>query len=529
MSLISESPGMIPGGGPKIDDRGRIPMPAYPWKVRILLPAGVVLGLLLALGWSTREALLPATEVRVVPVVLRPVVSAAPVNSSLETSQPGGAAGVVAQAAGWIEPDPYATAITALTDGVVREVLVLEGQPVRAGDIVARLIDEDAFLAFKRAEAELAARRAELTAAQRQWDHPVERRRSVATAEAMVEETRCELRKLEADIAVEQARVRELEDLVARLEQAVASRASGEQELAAARFKLEAQRATVRATEARGPVLQALLQQRVAEAEAASENARLRIEEWRALEAAKAAVAQAEIALSEADLRLRRTEVRSPCDGVIMSLLAEPGAKLLLGMDSPDSAYVARVYDPARLQVRVDVPLADAHKVGVGSPAEVSVDALPGRRLAGVVTRIVNEADVTKNTLQFKVRLLEVADGLKPQMLARVQFLPRPAGGGAGTQPSKASAVTSHMPFVPEALLRRDGGAAFVLVADRREGVAVRQRVEVTEHRVDGWVAVSSGVAAGDDLIAEPAGLKPGSRIRIVGEMDTASVGREGQ
>ena len=41
------------------------------------------------------------------------------------------------QASGWIEPDPLPIKSTALVDGVVQEVHVLEGQLVKKGEIIA--------------------------------------------------------------------------------------------------------------------------------------------------------------------------------------------------------------------------------------------------------------------------------------------------------------------------------------------------------------------------------------------------------
>ena len=37
------------------------------------------------------------------------------------------------QAPGWVEADPFPIAVTALTDGIVEEMLALEGQPGRTG------------------------------------------------------------------------------------------------------------------------------------------------------------------------------------------------------------------------------------------------------------------------------------------------------------------------------------------------------------------------------------------------------------
>lgn len=204
-----------------------------------------------------------------------------------------------------------------------------------------------------------------------------------------------------------------------------------------------------------------------------------------------------------------------------MARLVEPGSKLILAMDASHSAHVARLYDPAKLQVRVDVPLADANKVGVGSAAEISVEALPGRTFRGQVTRMVNEADITKNTIQFKVQIENPDAGLKPEMLARVKFMARKSDS-----PATRQAVTmSQLPFVPQSLVTGEAPNATVLLADRRSGIAQRRAITLSDQRHGDWIAVTAGIAAGDDLIAEPTSLSDGARIRVVGEKDSIAKG----
>ena len=189
----------------------------------------------------------------------------------------------------------------------------------------------------------------------------------------------------------------------------------------------------------------------------------------------------------------------------------------MLSMDDPLSSTTVRLYDPERLQVRVDVPLADAAKVGVGMEAQVTVDVLPDQVFEGEVTRIVQEADVAKNTLQVKVAIRDPAPQLKPEMLARVRFLAPGGGAAAGGEAS------AHVVFAPEELIDLDGSAASVWVADRRENVARRRAIQVGTIRQEGWISVTSGLSAGDQLIVDPNGLEEGDRIRITGEVETSS------
>jgi len=478
------------------------------------LPAVLLVGFAGVLAYAAREVVFAATDVRVVPVVVKTDV---PANGGAVAGGAVGVAGGTVQAAGWVEAAPYATAVTALADGVVREVRVLEGQAVKRGDAVAVLIDEDARLALARAEAVLAAAEAELTAAQRQWDHPVERTRAVDTAAATVAGTHADLARVDAEAAAEAARVEELAEQLRRVEEGFRARATSEIDVVNTRLKLQAQRAVLRAAEARRPVLEAQLAERQAELAAARQHATLRIDEARALATARAAVATAAAARDEAALRLRRMTVVAPAEGVVLSRHVEPGTKLLLGGDNPHSAVAVRLYDPAKLQVRVDVPLADAAKVGVGTHAQVVVGVLPERTFDGVVTRVVHEADVAKNTLQVKVAIDDPSPQIKPEMLARVRFQPSPVSSAAATT---TTAGTSVGLFVPAALVRGAGdpGGAYVVAVDRTTGTAVRRPVVLGAVTRGSWVSVASGLNAGDEVIAGPPGVTAGTRVRVVGE-----------
>src|SRR5262245_4171113 len=131
--------------------------PARRWLSRYLLPAAIVLGFVLVLGWSLRSLLLPARSVTVMPVV-----------TSRQVGQAEGAP--LFQGAGWVEPRPQPVLVAALTEGIVAKLHVVENSPVKKGSLVAELIVEDADLGVKGAEAEVRLRRGEHAGASSAWD-----------------------------------------------------------------------------------------------------------------------------------------------------------------------------------------------------------------------------------------------------------------------------------------------------------------------------------------------------------------------
>lgn len=504
-----------------------IPAPGPRYATRIGIPATVacvVAGLVIASAWDT---LAPATTVRVVPAVFEREVI--PATDPATQAPPASTRSV--QAPGWLEAEPFAVACTALADGVVAEIHVLEGQPVAPSQIIATLVPEDAQLSLARADAELriaeatlAVAQADLRAAQTEWNEPVERRRAVAATSAQLAETEASLAQLPSLIATERAALDRLIEEHKRVKNALESGAINEIEEIISRKRVDEQQAKLDSVERSRGILEAQRDRLAAEAAAADRNADLRIAERRALDAAVASAAVAEAAVAEAtarrdeaSLRLERMTIRAPIAGYVQRRLKAPGDKVMLGGDDPTSAQIALIYDPNRLQVRVDVPLADAAAVRPGQPCEVVVDVLPDRVFRGEVLRFTSEADIQKNTVQIKVRVLDPDPLLRPEMLTRVKFLGSDAVEGAHRD---AQTDGTAVVRIPTSTLRATGaGSSEVwVVRERRRDIGTAHRITVVpEDELDGWTRIRSTVRPGDLIALNAEHLRDGARVRIVG------------
>jgi RND family efflux transporter MFP subunit len=497
-----------------------IPLPAFKWKTRLLLPGLLLVAVAVILISAAGKSLVPSTPVRVVPAITKA--------HGVSTRSAGGQS--IVQAPGWVEPDPYYQVVSALTDGIVNEVLVLEGQRVEAGQVVAKLINDDARLARDRSAAELNEAKARLSiaqaakaAAQQQWDNPVELQRKVGTAKALLDEMNAELARWPANLNVAIAREKELAAEDERLTKLREAEQAGEIEWVRSRQQHEAQKATVESIRGQKAILEAKIAQMQADYTAASEDLRLRIADRRLLDEAiadeqraAAAVQRAEAAHGEAQLRLDRMEVRSAVAGVAMNRLVHPGAKVMLGTDNMTSAQILKLYDPAKLQVRVDVPLAEAAQIGVDQPAEIVVGVLPDKTFHGRVSRLVHEADIQKNTIQVKVEIHDPSPQLKPEMLARVRFLALTT-----TAPSEGEAV-----FAPESTIHREGDkGSWAWVIGAGGDVVEKRSITLGSGRFDGWVHVETGLRMGERLVVDaPTNLSDGGRVRIEEELSQSSI-----
>jgi len=417
----------------------------------------VLLTALGLLAYAARETLRPALTVTTAPVVLK--VGGAS----------GGTAAVpgeIVQAPGWIEADPYAVSVPSLLAGVIKEITVLEGERVEKGQVVARLIDDDAVLARRRAEAELA-------------------RTQVAIEEA------------QAAVAVEESKVEEARALWERVAPLAGGRAVSEEEVAARRLRLASQRAAVTTANA-------------------------------GVSRAQAEVAVARIMLEEAELALFRTQVRASIAGVVLVRLAEPGQRLMPDANNPYAGVVVRLYDPAHLQVRVDVPLADAAKVAVGDTVEATTEALPNRIFRGTISRFVHEANVQKNTVQVKVAIADPAAELKPEMLAKVRISTqgRAATVATGAPPAVSSGpgglggsggMGGPVVLAPRAAIVEVAGTeAWAWVVDLPTASAQKRRLKLGLIAADS-AEVLDGLRPGDRVILDPpVTLAPGTKVRAV-------------
>lgn len=490
-------------------DAASVPPPGRKVLTRIALPAAIVLATLALVVYSARDAISPAITVQTTRAVAVTLTATPDETDQADTSVPGA---VVAQAPGWVEPDPYPIYVSGLANGIVEKVHVLEGEDVAAGDLLVEMVDDDARLLLSQVEADLAKAQATLAAAKADFDEPIALQRAESVTRSEVDARRAAVLRLDAEIDTEQARLDELVaayDRVAKLTE----RSVSQLKIDEAKYRAQSQRAAVKATGQRRPELEAQLETAKAEHRAAKRDLELKTQLKRIHDEAIASRDAAQVRVGQAKLRLQRMTIHSPMDGVVMTRLVGPGSKVMLDMDSPYSAHVVHLYHPEQMQVRVDVPLADAAKVGLDQRAEIIVDVLPDTTFNGIVTRLVNRADIAKNTVQFKVSITNPSPLLKPDMLARVKFF---AGDvDAATSASSASAAEgSPVAIATSAVIKQDGEHFVWWVSPITQRIE-RRIVEPGQPRADGSIVITSGLNPGDVVIDQPdEKLQANQRVR---------------
>ena len=219
------------------------------------------------------------------------------------------------------------------------------------------------------------------------------------------------------------------------------------------------------------------------------------------LDLARAQHQQSKARLDELRINLANTVIASPVDGFIGKRYLDPGAAV-----SPN-APVASVVDIRFARLIANVVEKDIKRVRTGMEAQVEVDAFPGEKFVGRVSRVAPIFDPQTRTAEMEVEVPNPTYRLKPGMYARVILtidsrpdaltVPRAAiveaegksgvfitgatgaGGGAGApvQTSGRAAADGSGPpmvarFVPVVLGIRDGDVVEVS-AGVQEGTRV--------------------------------------------------------
>jgi multidrug efflux pump subunit AcrA (membrane-fusion protein) len=478
---------------------------------RYVLPGALVVGFLLLIAWASWQFVFPPKPVTVVPLL------------STQAQREGEP---VFKASGWIEPRPTPIRVAALAAGVVEQLLVVEDQPVKAGQPVAELVKDDARLSHDRAKADLRLREAELKQAKAAHQAALTRFKQPVHLEAILGASEAALAKIETaltDLKFETRIARSQLEFVKKdyegklkAKAVVPGRALDE-----AKSDFESARALVDELTVRETSLKqeqtALVKQTGAlltQLELLADEIKARDESDAKIKAAQARVDQAQVAVAEKQLQLDRMTIRASTDARVYRLVGHPGARvgggIMTAMLGHDGSTVITLYRPDMLQIRVDVRFEDLPRVQLNQAVLIKNAAI-AKPLTGKVLFINSFANIQKNTLEVKVAINNPPPVFKPEMLVDVTFLaPKDMTG---------KAMKETRLYVPKRLIHESEGTTFIWVADQSAGVARKTTVQIRSATAGNLVEISGGVDVSTRVIASgQENLSDGDRITITSE-----------
>jgi HlyD family secretion protein len=242
---------------------------------------------------------------------------------------------------------------------------------------------------------------------------------------------------------------------------------------------------------------------------------------------ARASVTQARANLRSDETNLGKASIRSPIDGVVLTRKVEPGQTVAATLQAPVLFTLAE--DLSKMKLQVDVDEADVGQVRAGLEASFTVDAWPGRKYTGVITRVGYGSQTKDNVVSYPTVLAVHNDdlSLRPGMTGtadivtvtreNVVLVPNgalrfsPAATASAPEGSSGGIVGKLMPRPPSQPAKASGAVAngtpkvWVL----RDGQAVS--VEIKTGATNGQVTESLGgtLTAGTQVITEAVETRP--------------------
>jgi HlyD family secretion protein len=272
--------------------------------------------------------------------------------------------------------------------------------------------------------------------------------------------------------------------------------------------------------------------------EEALEDARTRYDVQKAShEAARHGVAVAQAALEDARTNLAKTVIRAPMTGKIVRKNIEQGETAVIGTMNNPGSLLLTIADLPEMEAVVTVNETDVPSIKLGDPATLEVDAFPGVKLNGKVTRIGNSAiqsTISSEAVDFEVRIGidSPPDNLRPDLSTTADIVTAERKGVL-TVPIIALTVKEvskeKTTGSSEGMKVEDPKAKARAERTKRqqeqEGVFVvaKEKAKFQPVKVgiagDNYFEVVSGVALGDEIVSGTyqaiRSLKDGDRIRI--------------
>ncbi|MCY4212510.1 MAG: efflux RND transporter periplasmic adaptor subunit [Gammaproteobacteria bacterium] len=205
---------------------------------------------------------------------------------------------------------------------------------------------------------------------------------------------------------------------------------------------------------------------------------------------AQAVAAKAQ--LEAAQRALADTKVRAPFAGTAEQLHVQAGDYVKRG------EAIATVADFSRARVRAGVTASEASRLSGARTAELTLDALGGRRLSGRVQSVARLSDPASGTYPVEIWVEDPEGALREGMVATVHV--------------RYAAVDSPASVPAEAVFRRSGAMhVFVVESQRAQLRPVR-----TGRTGDGQVEIIDGLAAGETVVVDGQfALRDGAQVSV--------------
>jgi RND family efflux transporter MFP subunit len=218
-------------------------------------------------------------------------------------------------------------------------------------------------------------------------------------------------------------------------------------------------------------------------------------------DAAKARLDAARAAADVGRKALADTTLVAPMDGIVSARIVQAGERV------PVDGRIVTVSDITRLELAASVPAGEAARLAVGAEITLGVEGLDGVRINGRIERINPAAAPGSRSIE----LYAVIDNREGRLR-----------GGLFAHGQATAGAAQERVAVPASALREEGGAQvlYVLAGDKLQRRQVKPALAQA-----GWVAITEGLAAGEQVVRYNLGpLKDGSSVRVKADQASPAV-----
>ena len=323
------------------------------------------------------------------------------------------------------------SAVASRTSGRVVRIAVREGDPVKAGDVIAQLDDdqvgareEQARAALAQAEARVRGAREQIAVLEQQLRQvQLQTEQARADADGRVRQADADLAGSEAQLAREQAALQIAQfdrEAYAKLAQSGAvSERQGKQAASVADQQAAAVAAALKRVDAArgglGAARSMLINPEIRMAQSAAIKGQI-AQAQSEIAGSLAQTAQASARLAETEAARKDLTVRAPFDGTVVTRSAEPGEIVAQG------TAIVTIVDLSKMYLRGFVPEGRIGEVKAGQVARVYLDSKPDQPVEAVVTRIDPEATFTPENTYFREDRVRQVVGVKVQLKGAFGF-----------------------------------------------------------------------------------------------------------
>ncbi|MBC8142296.1 MAG: efflux RND transporter periplasmic adaptor subunit, partial [Armatimonadetes bacterium] len=219
------------------------------------------------------------------------------------------------------------------------------------------------------------------------------------------------------------------------------------------------------------------------------------------IQSAKAQIARSNAQLTNAQVQLNSTTIRSPRGGVILQKYVEEGTIITSGQSfTSEGTSIVQIGDLSRIFVDAGVDEADIAELNVGQKVNVKLDAFEDEPFAGRVRRIDPRGRTDQNvtTILTQVEIIKPTKAMRPGLNAECEFI---------------VAEAKDVLTVPTRAVRNKKGKKIVLVLTP---VAAKKGAKPTEGGGETGTTtereVETGLEAGDQVEIK-SGLKEGDKV----------------